>query len=1381
MTATQSASMPRLSPIGRPGKPIRVMAFAGGGFDTAMQLGVVHALLVSRARAPDVVIGCSAGAVSAVALAEVLQAGDIDDLGPKVARFRELFEAYRRAPGEIVQALAPDPTQVDTQRPLEPLRLPVFHSAERGGRIKAVAARAGLLNLYNALLNIRLTIGTMARATRCWLGWQASQEIRRPWMRRAAKVSEAVRAWLLLGENLNRAATLLAEITWSARPGKPRQEHGATAAELIFASTLLRWFRQHMVDAAWALVLIGFWLVISGVLLGAVALLGAGVLRLAGFTSQIILLYGLLTGVVIVALFFFALTEPRAVRVILSVFGAFATMALLVIGWATMIGLALSLPLLLVSALRGLVGAKGFLAPWMYPSLYWLLAILSLAALGAITAIYLWAIRRDLWRRLLASFSLDAALLDPDVLRQLLVRVFDPAIYGAAITPETVERALRDDNSPHNGRLDAKLVGDYAYPERASPRLHTAKRRGSAPDLSKQPPPIYVAITVADVATGQLTTVPANVHVVHALLAAVAKPPLFPPVSTNGQLFIDASALTAEPTQALLELLRTSGLVNEQAAVVHLYSVAPFPLGREALGQEFTRDGKPRRYTQLLDVVRRVLQLRRMRDATLERRLTKLHTRSMPRDGGVFFDTVGRRYVRTWVYPIEPEDPLEVNYLTLQANSEETRRRTMAETVADGCRATLQAMMPTAIAAAAANPASQAFPPPGTPPDPSGRIAVRCRAAVEQHLATQGVEHRPLPGAPNTPEHGPGMIEVCEHCALFRPRRTGSVDPHRPPVRPAALLVDSAKTPMPTWPAQEAIEPDWVEPDHNASRSAPSLKQVWQDVWPQPRGGIPDSQRSIVSLLFSGGVFRGVFQVGVLNALSEASLRPDIVAGASVGSITSAMAMRTFLANAYGGASSHANTLTDRQQFMQNIAAAYLAIDRLILTDRFADFVRGLTVRAAQARFSVRDADRVIRRFDASNPWTWSEELRSVVAGLERLAYVSPFELRDVVEAFRRQHYGTGARLLERYFQELLDRAGVGLEVLGAEPLERLVVDYVLQGLGPAMSGAAGRTSLQEFIDHGIFFFATVTNLTEGRLQNIGDTQISGFAADLNLLQSLLASSAFPGVFRRRWSWEVQLSVTRPEEYADGGVIDNLPLDAVASFLENSAVTGLIERRPPVPHLIFSASLETPVNPITDWQVLDRLSRYWPRLQRRAREMAYNRKLDLFARTQQNLREIIKTRGAAFTPGVDWTPLDLEVVTVYPKWLCGTFAFHPMLGFRRCNQAESIAHGCASALIELGRQATGDDGPARAAAWGLDTSHLPDHAQSFAADPFVPVGRPTSKGNCWYRPSVPCPFSTEGQKATGAIATGRTGAELNDIYEACGNAAGTHRPRQPRE
>ena len=47
--------------IGRDGKPIRALTFAGGGFSAALQLGVAHAMLVHRGRPPDVIAGISAG------------------------------------------------------------------------------------------------------------------------------------------------------------------------------------------------------------------------------------------------------------------------------------------------------------------------------------------------------------------------------------------------------------------------------------------------------------------------------------------------------------------------------------------------------------------------------------------------------------------------------------------------------------------------------------------------------------------------------------------------------------------------------------------------------------------------------------------------------------------------------------------------------------------------------------------------------------------------------------------------------------------------------------------------------------------------------------------------------------------------------------------------------------------------------------------------------------------------------------------------------------------------------------------------------------------------------------------------------------------------
>lgn len=71
MSVTQATNEPT-APIGKPGQPLYGLAFGGGAFDTTMYLGVVHALLISERRAPDIVLGVSAGSLAATALAEVL-------------------------------------------------------------------------------------------------------------------------------------------------------------------------------------------------------------------------------------------------------------------------------------------------------------------------------------------------------------------------------------------------------------------------------------------------------------------------------------------------------------------------------------------------------------------------------------------------------------------------------------------------------------------------------------------------------------------------------------------------------------------------------------------------------------------------------------------------------------------------------------------------------------------------------------------------------------------------------------------------------------------------------------------------------------------------------------------------------------------------------------------------------------------------------------------------------------------------------------------------------------------------------------------------------------------------------------------------------------
>jgi hypothetical protein len=71
------------------------------------------------------------------------------------------------------------------------------------------------------------------------------------------------------------------------------------------------------------------------------------------------------------------------------------------------------------------------------------------------------------------------------------------------------------------------------------------------------------------------------------------------------------------------------------------------------------------------------------------------------------------------------------------------------------------------------------------------------------------------------------------------------------------------------------------------------------------------------------------------------------------------------------------------------------------LTDRFADFVRRLTLRAADSEFAVRDADLLLRRYDEGSEARFDRTARRVVAGLERLLHLTPFELVELTRELR--------------------------------------------------------------------------------------------------------------------------------------------------------------------------------------------------------------------------------------------------------------------------------------------------------------------------------------------------------------------------------------------
>jgi predicted acylesterase/phospholipase RssA len=1383
--------------IGRPDEPVRVISFASGGLDTAMQLGVIHALLVIQGKAPDAVVGVSAGAVNAVALAEILQAGHPGQTPQqqqqaRVARFREILDAYQQAPGEILDSLLPDTFQIGAQRALQPLQLPIHDEVERRERRKAAEARSGLINLYNELMDLRLSFGTLTRGFRRFLGLKAAGNIRSRAGRWAARAVEWARTWFLLGTNLSRLAPLVPVFLAPLLRDKHRLDSGSTAGSIIFQSRPLGTLRRALSGSLSFLLLLGLWVSVTVVVLGApfalVRLAGNLFTLLGWFTTKpwpdhtvaflrtntvplTVAVYAVLIGV---AMIFLSGRPWRELKDFNKTPGWKLFRVILVEatgGIATVVAVLMLVPLITVCLVLWSNGVPP--ARWTLSLILGQLPVILNPLWGVLTVwlfivvvVVVWYRKsfRNYTQRLLTRYDIADSLLSAHPLRQFFIRLFDPRYYGDPANDDVVARALEERPPTTRECPPGKVVGGYARAE----------------------PPVHVGLTVADVATGGLQCVAPNIKVVDGLLAATAVTPFFPPQRLERRLYVDGANITREPTQSVLEMLRDR--VHPDSTVAHIYAVSPLPFSKATLKARQTRGKK---YLSLMEVALRALQLQRFRDATMERRMTELYTKTIP-SGKVKFDVPGKdpnkpdQFVRAWIVPVEPEVPIELNRQLFRARDKSARRDLLAETVADGCRAALQVMIERPQV-------------PGAKPQNASVGPIKCRIAVQHHLSRASVAPGkvlgPLPGSDSTGVGGPGLVQVCEHCALTRAFRDGK----RETADEQTLNFAAWNSRGPAWPHRDE---EWVDDGKDAHFDAPDPNEELtrtsaavrvrddgrnpDDHWPQNRGTQPGNERPLVSLLFSGGVFRGVYQVGVLNALSEAGVVPDIVAGASVGSITAAMVCQS-LRTLPGPANEtleakDARVRRQRQESIARLAGTYLALDQLVLTDRFADFIRNLTLRAAEARFSVNQADRMFRRFDSAGANRFSDEARLVTAGLERLFYISPFELLNLVEAFRDQNSAKVSQLLQQHLQEWLDRMGVGEQILGTEPLARLIIGHAMSE-AEAQHAASVRFHTYLNDENPIFFLATVTNLTQGCLEILGLHYGAASQKQARLIDGLLASSAFPAVFRPRWSWEVMPIIDTPDQYIDGGTMDNLPLDAVAQFLYRASSLAIAKasRRPvnaqgdQVPHLLFSASLEVDPPRITDPQGLGKFENDWPALWGRARRLGYNRKLRIYEDTQRNLRRIYQRAGQLGQQNPNWTPLNLEVVVVRPQWLCSTFAFHPMLGFRRAKQAASIAHGCATTLVALARVGCKAETQPYLEEWGINDRVLPpvERLPDGKTMPLPPADLKPDSGRCWLR-DVTCPFSIQALRELKLPRAMQEG--VAEVYHACLDRK-THQPQ----
>jgi hypothetical protein len=237
----------------------------------------------------------------------------------------------------------------------------------------------------------------------------------------------------------------------------------------------------------------------------------------------------------------------------------------------------------------------------------------------------------------------------------------------------------------------------------------------------------------------------------------------------------------------------------------------------------------------------------------------------------------------------------------------------------------------------------------------------------------------------------------------------------------------------------------------------------------------------------------------------------------------------------------------------------------------------------------------------------------------------------------------------------------------------------------------------------------------------------------------------------------------------------------VVKFLWKARERKLIELWPrSAPHLLFTASLEARQPELNAAQARGTATN-WRDLRKRAKRLSYNQKIDRFAEAQQNFRAIAQKRsGDANHPPPEWSLLNIETVVVKPEWLVGTFAFNPMLGFRRRLQAASIAHGCASTLVELCQRQR--QNPEWARHWGIQTDLGFDHKVSSKPGTLEPLKRTKAQqrdGKCWFR-NATCPFSKAAVEklGPGLRPTADIAAAVDEIYQLCGNKR-THQKDAP--
>jgi predicted acylesterase/phospholipase RssA len=496
----------------------------------------------------------------------------------------------------------------------------------------------------------------------------------------------------------------------------------------------------------------------------------------------------------------------------------------------------------------------------------------------------------------------------------------------------------------------------------------------------------------------------------------------------------------------------------------------------------------------------------------------------------------------------------------------------------------------------------------------------------------------------------PGLSEVCRHC----PRT----------LRASVVPVDR------TLPANFH-----AAHEHSGGELAKRFPELVGD---RPR----------IVFIASGGVFRGSFHVGMIGAMHATGFKPDMIVGASVGTLLGAA-----LGSMYSCSSQQAGVK------LRRLTNLFLEVDqRVALTKTLKAAVKdvGIRSRGASMNLSPNTLRKMVRAGSRQDPGSAITGAPPALIDAISDLFLIPYRATARIAAeFVAGHVTRATHTFWTQIKtETIDRLGIYDALIGSSLLERetrLVLGDIPQDVQPFLEQSR------------IAFFATAVNLVTEWITILG-AQLTADRYDL--IEALLASAAFPMAFAPRRASALYPGVGRRDVfYGDGGMFDNLPfmpaleilrevqMDRLQSTLGKGRWREELVRRHREPDLFLVGALNIR-------QTEDEPDAYESlrKIAARATSLEDNEKIYGMERASRQLDRQLGQLRVESGPGDAELPKEQEeflngivnaaVMPVYPadaEHLNGTYEFCAAMGMDRDRIRRSIADGCFQTMLGIAR------------------------------------------------------------------------------------------------